>query len=273
MGEKSRRLNRFLSEHPFCCLCGGVRPAVEQDHIPPRACFPKGLMPEGFEFPSCVQCNRGSRDADQVFGFYARLFEFDERNMEPGALSSLSRNLHRFQPDYMPKQLRSIREKRNALAALQRKLPFGQSVADVPIVAVPVEFDQVAITMGRKLACALGYRHLGRPLTSTHRIATGWFQEQTPDTSAFTDEIVQLTSRVVMTSRSNIKDYGERFRYRYDCNPEDQTLVYLAQWGRGLIVWGMTAPLDYWIVWDEEDPEGATWEDDTHPIFGPASDL
>ena len=30
----------FFAKHPYCCFCGGTKPATTLDHVPPKACFP-----------------------------------------------------------------------------------------------------------------------------------------------------------------------------------------------------------------------------------------
>ena len=82
MGQSRLKKERFHKDHPFCCFCGGARPATTIDHVPPRACFPRGLMPEGFEFPSCKECNEGTSKQDMIFGFTASLVDFNDANRE-----------------------------------------------------------------------------------------------------------------------------------------------------------------------------------------------
>jgi hypothetical protein len=67
MGERRLKLTktqRFLADHPICCFCGGTVAATERDHVPSRAFFANRDWPEGYEFPSCSDCQGESRVAE-----------------------------------------------------------------------------------------------------------------------------------------------------------------------------------------------------------------
>jgi hypothetical protein len=67
MGEGKRKLTkqqRFLADHPFCCFCGGTVATTTIDHVPNRAFFVNRNWPEGYEFPSCSNCQSESRVAE-----------------------------------------------------------------------------------------------------------------------------------------------------------------------------------------------------------------
>src|ERR1700678_3270769 len=69
MGERKLRLTkqkRFLADHPFCCFCGGTVASATIDHVPNKAFFANRDWPEGYEFPSCWNCQRGSRVSELV---------------------------------------------------------------------------------------------------------------------------------------------------------------------------------------------------------------
>lgn len=91
MAKPSRKA-RFLLDYPSCYLCGGASAAVEIDHVPPKACFPDGHYPEGFEFPACHPCNQFSKKHDQVCGLYLPLMDYDERKLQhPERLQKLAK--------------------------------------------------------------------------------------------------------------------------------------------------------------------------------------
>lgn len=73
MGEKSKKNAAFLAKHPICCFCG--EPSETIDHIPSRSCFDGRVWPESFEFPSCHQCNSGTRQEEQVIALMSRLLD------------------------------------------------------------------------------------------------------------------------------------------------------------------------------------------------------
>ena len=80
MGEAKNRqrvrqttTQKLISEHPFCCFCGGLAPTTTIDHRPPIILFPNKLRPKGLEFPSCIACNGGASPDDAVLALAGRL--------------------------------------------------------------------------------------------------------------------------------------------------------------------------------------------------------
>ena len=113
------------------------------------------------------------------------------------------------------------------------------------------------VTIGRKLACALNYRERGKIPTTGHSIKTGLVQLQSPNAETLIAYFAQLLPKHVIGSRSNIKQYGERFMYKVGVKEEDDFFMYAAQFGYGFIVWGivtmagisMGEPLDSMTAW------------------------
>jgi hypothetical protein len=79
------------------------------DHVPPRACFPDGFMPEELEFPACKECNEGATKQDQIFGFYTMFLDFDESKMtrpeDRAKLEKLRQGILNNYPDALPDTL------------------------------------------------------------------------------------------------------------------------------------------------------------------------
>jgi len=74
MGEaraRRSRTERFLSQHPYCCFCGGTVPATTVEHAPPIVFFVNRQRPATHEFPACERCNLGSKANDMVAAFTA----------------------------------------------------------------------------------------------------------------------------------------------------------------------------------------------------------
>jgi len=78
MRGNAERRARFFRENPDCCFCGGVRPAVEEDHIPSRTLFTNRHWPEGYVFPACERCNRATSREELLVAFVARMRERNE---------------------------------------------------------------------------------------------------------------------------------------------------------------------------------------------------
>jgi hypothetical protein len=65
------------------------------------------------------------------------------------------------------------------------------------------------------------------------------YQPQNPAFEYFISFIKSLLSQIARGGRTNIKDYGDRFGYRWEYNERDDFFVYVAQFGHGLIAWGI----------------------------------
>ena len=69
--SREDRSEKFRSEHPKCCLCGGVCNTEQVEHAPPKIMFVDKARPKGFEVPSCARCNNGSAQQDQIASMFA----------------------------------------------------------------------------------------------------------------------------------------------------------------------------------------------------------
>ena len=230
MGKKQR----LKVEHPKCCFCGGIQPTTTTDHVPPKACFPDGYFPEGFEFPACEKCNHGTKKHDQIFGFYSQCLDFNETNhgvANQEKVKKLGQAIAPNYPDALPNPFGS-RPIRNV----------GSIVTPTPIayeVEIPSAFKTAADVIGRKLTHALYFRERGKPMTQSHNFVNDFYQIQKAKTVSITTYFNELLPDQTTGFRSNIKDYGDRFIYKSGVKEKEDFFMYAAQFGRGLILWGM----------------------------------
>ena len=78
MARKPSKRVRFLRQHPICCFCGGCTASEEIDHLPSRACFDRRNFPDGFEFPTCRECNASTQKDEQVVALLSRAHSHPE---------------------------------------------------------------------------------------------------------------------------------------------------------------------------------------------------
>ena len=223
----------FFAKHPYCCFCGGTKPATTLDHVPPKACFPEGYWPEEFEFPACKACNLATNNDDQIFGFYAMCVDFNKENLTPADRArfvKLKAGIVNNYPDALPNPVGS------------RPIFWtGSLVTSVPWaveIRTPPAFRDAATTIGQKLTHALYYRERGKALTTDHWFLSEWYQLQRSGTGSLTDFLRELLPDQTIGTRSNLKQYGERFAYKSGVKEEDDFFQYAAQFGRGLIIRG-----------------------------------
>ena len=233
MPKLSKRA-RFLQNHPFCCFCGGNAPATTSDHIPPRACFPDGFHPESFEFPACQGCNAASKEDDQIVGLTVLLMEWSELNGTPEHKAKVLKLWRGITENYP-----------NALPDLSRVRPIyrvGHVITPTPAALVlPLSTEPINYLLS-KLTHSLYYLEVGKPLSKSQRFQSGFYQIQgnPPD---LTNYLATLLPKTAIGNRPNIKNYGqygERFAYKAGFKEDEDFFVYAAQFGKSMIVWGMT---------------------------------
>jgi hypothetical protein len=94
-------------------------------------------------------------------------------------------------------------------------------------------------TIGEKLAHALYYREMRKIMTADHR----FFAEMYPLQHRGTEDLTALFKRLLpdlrIGSRPNIRTYSKRFAYMSGCKPKEDFFLFAAQFGYGLVCWGM----------------------------------
>ena len=232
---RKKKQQKFLEENPNCYFCGGINPATTIDHVPPKACFPDGYAPEGFEFPACQACNQGTDKQDQIFGLHAMLLDFDEskldREEDRKKIEKLRRGIVNNYPDALPNEatVSSV----NRVGSIITPKPVAVSIAVEPSVRNAID------VMRTKLTHALHFRETGRILTHEHKYLTHMYQPQREGTQDLTAYLMSLLPDISVGQRSNIKNYGDRFKYRSGYKNLEDFFVYQAQFGHGMILWGI----------------------------------
>jgi hypothetical protein len=232
--RKKDRHRRILAENPSCYFCGGVRQSTEIDHVPPQACFPKKYVPEGFEFAACKECNEGTAKEDLIFGFYSMLLDFDESKIgREDRVERLGKHRQAIINNYP-----------DALPDLSTAYPlFHQVGLIVAPAAVALDanpgFKDASRTMGQKLTHAVYLRETRRILNADHRFQCFWYQPQQAGTEVLTAYFSSLFPDKTIGNRPNVKPYGDRFGYLSGFKEEEDFFMYAAQFGHGLILWGI----------------------------------
>ena len=62
-----------LAAYSWCIYCGGSNPATTIEHMPPIMMFDGRQRPKGLEFPTCLECNNGTSQSDQVASLLGRV--------------------------------------------------------------------------------------------------------------------------------------------------------------------------------------------------------
>lgn len=157
MGE--RLTERQLRLHPLCVYCGGSRPAVETDHVPPKAVFKLKLRPQGLEFSACAACHKGTRHIDAVAALTARSWPNLQTEEEREELKRLMGGVLRNVPPVAYELHRGFTSASTVPPELAAVLG-GQEVITIDFTVTRAILD----AFGARIALAMHYDLTGRPL-------------------------------------------------------------------------------------------------------------
>ena len=96
---------------------------------------------------------------------------------------------------------------------------------------------------GAKLTHALYLRETGKLLSKNHQFLSALYQPQSIGTETLTSYFVSLLPNFAVGIRTNIKKYGDRFQYQSGYKEQEDFFLYAAQFGRGIILWGIVCGL------------------------------
>jgi hypothetical protein len=228
------RTQRLIAENPFCYLCGGTTPAVSEDHVPPRACFPDGWEPDDMQFAACSDCNGGTSKTDQIFGVYSMMTDFNSETRSEEQLEKFRRMLRAISARY-PGSIPDFLNAKpvNKIGNLYSPDPVAYEVKN------SAAFQTAAVAVGIKLLHALYYRRVGRALTHERWFTVIGYQLQDPATVIWTDYFKETLPEQEIATKVNHKDYGLRFAYKQIFIEQEDFFVFAAQFGLGLVIWGM----------------------------------
>lgn len=176
MGANARRKKAFLAAHPLCCYCGGTAPSTEPDHMPSRILFDSRKWPEGFEFPSCVACNRATRHDEQVIAMLSRLYPDPVTPQGKAEVQERIRAVSHNYPGVLEEMRPSIEQLRRAEHKYGIHPRPGETHDDLPLLSVSGPLVNAAVeNFARKLFCALYYKHAEQVLPAGGGIAIRWY--------------------------------------------------------------------------------------------------
>lgn len=175
MGLSRIRKQAFFEAHPLCVFCGGINAAVTIEHCPPRAMFQHRAWPEGYEFPSCFECNSGSSDDDLVVALMARMDPFEDAGDRDGKVEGLIKQVRRQHPGMLAEMMPSPAEARRLNREHGVQPGPGQSHQDTGVLKVPTGLDAAIKRFAAKLSKAIYYKATNRPFPVSGEIAAHWF--------------------------------------------------------------------------------------------------
>lgn len=220
------------------------------------------------ELPACDPCNQSTRPYDAIFGFYAMALDFNPENLDAASFGSRAQGICNNYPDAFPDKNLSANQIRRKLKSMGIKRPAGQLLKDLGVVTAPKSTRTAVFVALRKLACALYFKETGRILTPAHRIAGMWQQIQDAQRAPIANYLNDLLPEYRNIKRSNMRNYGKRFCYKFGYMSEDDFFIFTSQIGEGLMLSGMAIPPEMTLpspmvmpIWRVDDPWDSSGED------------
>lgn len=215
---KGRRLHKqnFFKEFPICCFCGGDRQVEEIDHVPGRVFSRNRQWPEGYEFPSCVECNRATREDEKVIAFLARLNSGDENEVDCKEFENMASELAKHNTEFFT-DIRTMgaNEVKRFLKQRDIAMPIGTVTSEIPLVKMGVVVNKSVRKFGRKLFLALWFKHAGSIFPKLGGMRITWMTNASHNFNSIDlTESLRLLDKVPPII-NNSRAIDNQFSYRY----------------------------------------------------------
>jgi hypothetical protein len=232
--KRKQRLSKqeFLSEHPQCCYCNGLRRSEERDHAPARIIFRGRNAPEEFEFPACGECNRAAALSEQVTAFYIRSIDADSVPLDAAEFDKLIQGIVNNAPDALPYK--------DASSAPLTSSALDADVA-VRTVSIPKAAKRHISLFGSKMLYAMHYRVAGKPANSSQRSLVMWAQAGSEAADIVRERANLWFDDLKVGQRGNV-DLGNQFRYQTGHNPAHGYLGLHMSFGEALVYFCVLGP-------------------------------
>lgn len=173
MGEarqKSKSFKSILASASRCIYCSNKPSAIE--HMPPICLFEGRNRPSGLEFPSCKECNNGTKAADIVATFFSRINRFDDDSSfwRTGAGKTIIATLDRDAP--------GLREEVMDFSKGERTFARTAGGVLVPVVVIQPRSALLQVHLNvfsAKMGMALYAELVGTPMPLEGIVQFGWF--------------------------------------------------------------------------------------------------
>ncbi|MCK9201573.1 MAG: hypothetical protein M0P59_08710 [Gallionella sp.] len=229
---KTKRLDKqnFLKKHPFCCFCGGTKPAEEIDHVPGRVFFRDRQWPDGYIFPACIECNRATRYEEKVIALLCRFNNSNETEIDHAEFEKMAREVARHDPEFIS-DIRplSANETRRFLRDHNIEKPTTITTAEIPIVKIGDIVNKSVRKFGRKLFLALWFKHTGMALPKSGAMRIVWMTNASPAIDDTALIAMFNTLNGIPPIIKNSRHLHDQFTYRY--------VVTATGDGAGFFVW------------------------------------
>lgn len=250
MGNKKRRLAKFLAEHPTCCFCGGESKAETEDHIPSRSIFLGRIWPKGYVFPACIDCNKSSADDEAIIAMFSR-FDPLFGDAESEESQKLVRAFSERNPNLLKKMMPTSNEVRRSLKKIGLAKPEGIAYGEIPIVKMPPEIREMIKHFGEKLIKALHYKHTRRIVPKDAGMIIFVHPNTHHMTGKYPNEVLNIFNRLALPSRDTTPLH-DQFYYSYSVSDDGTLGGYVVMFRKAFSITGFLSFDATWIF-EKED--------------------
>jgi hypothetical protein len=230
----------------MCAFCGGKAAATTIEHCPPRAMFQFRQWPEGFEFPSCEECNHGTSDYDLLIAMIARMDPFELTGDQDGKQLGLMKAANRQFPGLFERMMPSASEARRHNRKFVLHPVPGKTHQEAGGVKVPEEIHAAVCALAIKLSKGIYYREAGTLFPDNGCLLLNWFTnaELLRDGKYPVFDLLKEMGGTVPLLQRTGKYLHDQFEYKLSLAPQKDVLVLQAKFGNAfaLIVFGSTIP-------------------------------
>lgn len=198
----------------LCIFCGGSKKATTVDHCPPRAIFSERKWPEGYVFPACIQCNDGSKEAENWIAVLARMYSLDDVEASGAAREIMRIGRSLLKPAVLREMMLSSRAKRQLARRVGVDLEPGQTFSEFPLIKVPDAAKASVPVFASKIAKALHHLHTDRIVPTEAAIEHRWFTNYHNAAGRVPEEIFTVPTGLPAIRRGKV-DLGNQFNYRF----------------------------------------------------------
>ncbi|USU13191.1 hypothetical protein NF701_04970 [Sphingomonadaceae bacterium OTU29THOMA1] len=240
MGAKANRLARLSAAHPVCYFCA-TRATESEDHVPSRECFRLRIGPEGFAFPACKNCNNSAGQMEQVVALYILMADWSDDVVDVGdQMRRLANGVHNNNPDMLPEVKFGANFARKHFRQKGIALAPGQTYGQAPIAILPAGHGSAFELFVRRLACALFYKEVGRPVPLDYYIAGTWIPWSEAGVGEGVANAIGFFPELRVTNRRNT-DIGDQFTYKWGADSEGTVFGFVAQFSKSYFFLGAVA--------------------------------
>jgi hypothetical protein len=242
LGEKKQKQSatrKFVAEFSHCAFCGGVRPAITREHMPPKSLFDGSHRPDKLVMPACDECNRKTSTADLVAAIVSR-WNYNSNEAELQDHRRLVGGVKKNHPDIF-REWTSKMDYSERLKKRQHLEKHGVKVPDdAGLVTIGPRTIRQLNLFSYKAVLALYFEKFKKPLLDAGYVSAYWRTKEDFAKDGIPNELLEMM-HLYGTLEQGKWTAREVFEYRFNISKDQGLFMCLARLRGGLFVCGFAA--------------------------------